>query len=149
MSSEWFCYILKSQDPLHPNLTYNGKTNDPKRRLRQHNGEISGGARATTRARPWEMYVLISGFKSEIDALRCEWRIKHPTKSRKRPKMYCGVEGRVKSLNLVLNDTKWTSKCSEESCKTPLTVCIKSGYEHLLGPLPPHITLCIETDVVY
>lgn len=43
----WFCYILRNRDPRYRNMTYNGSTNDPIRRLRQHNEEISGGAKAT------------------------------------------------------------------------------------------------------
>jgi predicted GIY-YIG superfamily endonuclease len=136
----WYCYILKSQDPNYPNITYNGKTNDPKRRLRQHNGEITGGAKATKKAQPWEIYVLITGFKNEIDALRCEWRIKHPTKTKKRPKQYCGVKGRIKGLNIVLTDTKWTSKC-QNSSKTQLTLYIKSEYINLLTRLPSFINV--------
>lgn len=148
MEEYWFCYILKSCDPNYENLTYCGKTNDPFRRLRQHNGEISGGAKTTKKAQPWEMYVLIIGFKDEIDTLRFEWRIKHPTKTRKRPHKYCGVEGRINSLNLVLMDTKWTSKCSAETSSTPLTLCIKKEYENILNELPAHITVIYVDEIL-
>jgi structure-specific endonuclease subunit SLX1 len=148
MEEYWFCYILKSCDLNHTNLTYSGKTNDPFRRLRQHNGKISGGAKSTNKGRPWEIYVLITGFKDEIDTLRFEWRIKHPTKTYKRPYEYCGVKGRIKSLNIVLTDTKWTSKCSTETCLTPLTVCIKKGYENILNELPKHITVIYFDNIL-
>lgn len=39
---KYFCYILKSTNPNYPNITYNGSTNNLKRRLRQHNGKIVG-----------------------------------------------------------------------------------------------------------
>eukprot|EP00538_Stauroneis_constricta_P005437 CAMPEP_0119561154 /NCGR_PEP_ID=MMETSP1352-20130426/16865_1 /TAXON_ID=265584 /ORGANISM="Stauroneis constricta, Strain CCMP1120" /LENGTH=72 /DNA_ID=CAMNT_0007609301 /DNA_START=16 /DNA_END=230 /DNA_ORIENTATION=- len=38
----FFCYLLESCDPRHPQRTYIGKTTDPIRRLKQHNGEMSG-----------------------------------------------------------------------------------------------------------
>ena len=39
-----YCYFLQSK-----NRTYNGYTVDLHRRLRQHNGELAGGAKVTTR----------------------------------------------------------------------------------------------------
>jgi structure-specific endonuclease subunit SLX1 len=106
--SKYYCYILRSTDPLYNNVTYNGSTNNLKRRLRQHNGEIVGGARYTRSKRPWEYYAVLEGFSDKVEALCCEWRIKHPTNKKIRPKIYCGQIGRVKSLNLVLNLEKWT-----------------------------------------
>lgn len=43
----WFVYMLIH---THSTIPYIGKTNDLTRRLRQHNGEISGGAKRTHRA---------------------------------------------------------------------------------------------------
>ena len=107
----WYCYILRSTNVLYKNLTYNGSTNDPVRRLRQHNGEITGGAKATKNKGPWEIYVLMTGFDNHINALSCEWKIKHPTNKKMRPQKYCGVEGRVRSLNEILVLEKWTAQC--------------------------------------
>lgn len=99
----WYNYILKSEVC---NRTYNGKTNDPSRRIRQHNGEIVGGAKATSSKRPWKFICLISGFIDEKDALRAEWRIKHPTRKRKKRKpKFCGPEGRIKGLNHILHNS--------------------------------------------
>ena len=105
---KYYCYIL-FQTNLESDLTYNGSTNNLVRRLRQHNGEISGGAKATAGKGPWEYMVVLEGFESYREALCCEWRIKHPT-GKKRPKKYCGKKGRADSLNLVLNLDNWTSK---------------------------------------
>ena len=56
-----------------------GKTNDLRRRIRQHNGEICGGASATRRmGGPWRPLLVIAGFESNREALQCEWRMKHP-----------------------------------------------------------------------
>lgn len=108
MENKYYCYILKSNNPLYKNITYNGSTNNLKRRIRQHNEEIKGGAKATRGKGPWEFYAILEGFENKIEALCCEWRIKHPTNTR-RPKQYCGVIGRIKSLNLVLSLDKWTN----------------------------------------
>ena len=61
--SEYICYILKCN-----NYTYNGCTNNFKRRIRQHNGEIKGGARCTSRRGPWQPYCIITGFKDNLGA---------------------------------------------------------------------------------
>ena len=45
-----FCYVLKNtKGNSKSNAVYVGYTNRPDRRIRQHNGEISGGAKYTTR----------------------------------------------------------------------------------------------------
>jgi predicted GIY-YIG superfamily endonuclease len=108
--SEWYCYILRTINPFFENYTYNGSTNDLKRRLRQHNGQIGGGAKATFNKGPWEYYAILTGFATHNEALSCEWKIKHPTGKKLRPKKYCGVFGRIDALNLVLSLDKWTSK---------------------------------------
>jgi hypothetical protein len=60
--------------------TYAGVTNDLKHRLRQHNGEIAGGARATTTGRPWRISAITTGFENDKSlAMRYEWfcKVKH------------------------------------------------------------------------
>jgi structure-specific endonuclease subunit SLX1 len=110
----WYCYILRNTLPQYKNLTYNGSTNDPVRRLRQHNEEISGGAKFTHgKGGAWEIYALMTGFTDHINTLSCEWRIKHPSgKPGKRDKKYCGVTGRIKSLNEILPLERWTKQCT-------------------------------------
>ena len=102
----WYCYLIRNG-----NLTYNGSTNNPTRRLRQHNGEIKGGAKYTSRIKGgWEYYCLMSGFPDKINALQCEWRWKHCNgKPGKRDNIHCGVNGRIKGLNQILPLEKWTS----------------------------------------
>ena len=72
----WFCYMLESIDG---DRTYVGATVNPDRRLRQHNGEIVGGARAT-KGRAWRRRYLIGEFPEEKSALRFEWRWKWLTR---------------------------------------------------------------------
>ncbi|GJM23093.1 MAG: hypothetical protein DHS20C15_30080 [Planctomycetota bacterium] len=49
---EWFVYVLVSESV---GATYVGVTKDLERRVAQHNGELAGGARNTTRGRPWTL----------------------------------------------------------------------------------------------
>lgn len=87
VSSRNFCYILSNTMRTH---TYVGYTNNPCRRIRQHNGELAGGAKYTTRygrkvgqdGQPyggWEFAALISNpsplFDNKI-ALSLEWHMK-------------------------------------------------------------------------
>lgn len=72
------CYLLRSTNAVHASSSYIGYTNHPARRIRQHNGELVGGARrtkdtATRRCRPWQMAAVIAGFPSKTAALSFEW----------------------------------------------------------------------------
>ena len=109
----WYCYILRNKLPQFQNNTYNGSTNNPPRRLRQHNEEIKGGARATHgKGGGWEFCAMLSGFPDHINALSCEWRMKCPSgKPGKRESKYQGVRGRISSLNEILPLHRWTGKC--------------------------------------
>lgn len=61
-----------------PVVTYIGATMDKERRLRQHNGLLAGGARATGK-RPlnWYRVCYVRGFASWNAALSFEWHWKH------------------------------------------------------------------------
>lgn len=86
------CYLLRSADPKHPGTTYIGFTTHPRRRIRQHNGEIRGGARKTRSLRTaaadgqapsgWVMCAIVTGFPSKTAALQFEWAWQHPKESR-------------------------------------------------------------------
>jgi len=43
---------------------------NPRRRIRQHNGEIGSGAWRTKKKRPWEMVLCIYGFPTNVAALQ-------------------------------------------------------------------------------
>lgn len=111
-TSKYYCYIIRSTNPAFYNSTYNGSTNNLVRRLRQHNGELVGGAKATRGKGHWVYIAIWEGFQSHKEALSCEWRIKHPTNSKRRPSQYNGVEGRIKSLSLLVGLDCWTGKSS-------------------------------------
>lgn len=123
----WYCYILRNKLDQYRHCTYNGSTNDPIRRLRQHNQEIKGGAKVTSAKPPgsWEYYAVLSGFPDHINALSCEWRIKCPTgRPGKRDARYNGVINRAKSLNEILVLDQWTKQCTVRNSDYALKLLI-------------------------
>lgn len=79
--SDHLCYILKSSVS---NRTYIGYTINFPHRIRQHNGEIVGGAKRTMKGRPWYPICLIRGFYEASSALRFEYRLQHPGRRKKK-----------------------------------------------------------------
>jgi structure-specific endonuclease subunit SLX1 len=80
--SFYACYMLLSLAPRAKDRVYIGSTPNPFRRIRQHNGEIVGGAKKTVKWRPWDMVLLVYGFPNRIAALQFEWVWQHPEQSR-------------------------------------------------------------------
>ena len=144
---EWYCYILQSLNNKYKNHTYNGKTNNPYRRIKQHNGILVGGAKKTRITRPNEIYCIIKGFDSNVEALQAEWRIKHPDKKKKRPKIYNGINGRIISLNTIFQDTQFTSNSQRMIKDMDLTIWIIKDKAFLLKNIPPHFTLIIVDKI--
>ena len=64
-------YLIKDS-----HRTYIGYTSDVSRRLRQHNREIKGGARAT-RGGTWSLVCWVRGFETIGSAMSYEWHWKH------------------------------------------------------------------------
>ena len=90
---------------------YIGCTNNIIKRLRQHNGEIVGGAKATHSHRPWKIVCTISGL-DKITALCLEWRLKH-RKAINSDKLvsFSGINNKIKNIYDVLNLDRFTKKC--------------------------------------
>ena len=132
--TKWYCYLLRNTQFQYSHLTYNGSTNDLRRRLRQHNEEIVGGARYTHgRGGGWEYYALLTGFPDHKNALSCEWRIKHSNgKPGKRPKEHCGMTGRIVSLNEILKLERWTKQCTHENKNHQFTLYVADDVVHYL-----------------
>lgn len=136
-----YCYILRNHYEPDKNRTYNGYTNNPNRRMRQHNQEIKGGAVYTKKygAGTWEIYALLKGFPDVHCAQQCEWRIKHPAKKRKRPNRYNSPEGRIIGLNEILQLEKWTNNSTININELELELFIIKEFEHLLTNVPQNI----------
>jgi structure-specific endonuclease subunit SLX1 len=109
----WFCYMLVSIDEKKQK-TYVGATVNPDRRLRQHNGELSGGARATS-GRKWRRRFLVQGFDNEKAALRFEWRWKYLTRQAPGDSW---MERRMHALSLLLSDFPFASIVEGEESST-------------------------------
>lgn len=98
--------------------TYVGCTVNATRRLRQHNGELVGGAAQTSRGRPWHHVLLVQGFVTLQQGLQFEyaWRRVH-----RRHKCPYTVTGRRRSLELLMKMERW-SRNAPLAAEVPLLV---------------------------
>ena len=71
--SEWYVYKLRGES----GRTYIGASINVERRLRQHNGELAGGARSTRTDTCWKIEKVYGPFTTQGDALSFEanWKI--------------------------------------------------------------------------
>ena len=79
----WIIYLLECGDKT----LYCGITNDIKNRLKQHNGEIKGGAKYTRSRQPLKL-VYLEEVSSRSEALKREIVIKKMSKSAKTSLIY-------------------------------------------------------------
>lgn len=78
MDNLWRMYVLECAD----GTLYTGISTDIRRRLRQHNGELKGGAKYTRPRRPVELLLQVEcGTKSR--ALKLEYRFKKLSRRQK------------------------------------------------------------------
>lgn len=70
---EWWVYVLVSDESGE---TYVGVTVDIERRLEQHNGALPGGAKRTTRGRPWKLAKTHGPFLDCGEAQTIEYELK-------------------------------------------------------------------------
>jgi predicted GIY-YIG superfamily endonuclease len=126
-------YLLMSN-----NHTYIGATCDPDRRLRQHNGSLKGGARATS-GKVWKRILYISGFPTWSEALKFEWKWKRCGR---------GINGRVRGLATLLSSGKSTaSSIPFASYNSPLRIHVNCECGIDISPVA---ALCTpESDDVY
>jgi predicted GIY-YIG superfamily endonuclease len=129
-----FCYIISNG-----NTTYNGYTVNLNRRIRQHNGELKGGAKATlslhNSGSQWTYLVIMTSKTwTKVRAMQHEWTIRYPTRKKPRPREYQGVHGRLKSLEKIWEQIP----CSEQ-----VLVYVDAKYKEYVSELsrPEHVTL--------
>lgn len=85
---QWSVYLI-----VNGTRTYIGCTTDVRRRLRQHNRELVGGARSTAWGAPhWSLNSVLEGFPDRSSA--CRWEKLLKTRAR-------GLESRRHSFYLV------------------------------------------------
>jgi predicted GIY-YIG superfamily endonuclease len=101
----WSVYLLQE---IGGNRTYVGATVDIVRRLKQHNGQLSGGARATA-GKSWRRVCYISGFPHERAALQFEWAWKHLSKK----EHGSPLTRRTKALKALFEKEQSTSKATD------------------------------------
>lgn len=96
------CYCLVND----AGRTYVGFSTNVDRRLRQHNGELAGGAKYTHGSQ-WTRLCTITGFPTQQSALQFEWKWKHLSR---KANGISAVERRCTALVHLLNEEKPTSK---------------------------------------
>lgn len=133
----YVCYTLLS---ANKRSTYVGITNCMERRLRQHNGELAGGAKCTTRGcgkQPWAVACIVHGFRTKVEAMQFEWCLHNLRHIRRR-----GLAGRCEKLTHVCNKLHWTSR-APPAATVPLTitVLVDDMDVTLLTPLPDYVVV--------
>ena len=132
----WVFYLIENK-----NRTYAGVSPDPVRRLRQHNGEISGGAKYTTSYGPgWKHFCLVRGFRTKQQALQFEWAVKHCP-----PRNAGGRCNRIKKLHAVLCRERWTSKACL-AATVPLSVELLASDLNFEAALPAYVSECTKSS---
>ena len=135
----FYVYLLLSTN----NNTYVGATIDVNRRLRQHNGEIKGGAKATTskvsKGDIWRRVCYVSGFPDWSSALQFEWRWKQLSRKSihncKKP-----LIKRMAALNQLLSLEKATTKA------IPFSQWKTAPFIHFEEPIFPTLSACLELE---
>ena len=143
----YLVYLLKSG-----NYSYVGMTNDFTKRFRQHNKEIKGGARYTSKRTDWYPVLIIDGFEDMKSAMQCEWRLKHFARGHGSVR---GVKGKLKYLSKYLyqeniikgtpqipifEKRKWTTKCEKSIYDQNLTFYIDDDYLSYFNEYPHKYT---------
>lgn len=139
MDTTWHVYLILGNDGKR---TYIGASNNPERRLKCHNGLLTGGAKATQKCRPWKHICIISGL-SKIFALQLEWRLKKWISPKTGKLTSCpGIKNRIQNIFTVLNLEQWTSN-SIGSNTIPLHIKWFIYNEEIIekcNSLPEHIS---------
>jgi structure-specific endonuclease subunit SLX1 len=151
------CYLLLSANSEHHDETYIGFTVEPVRRLRQHNGDLRGGAAQTVNGRPWRMVVVVYGFQDKTQAMLFEWTWQHHMSSsplEDEEERTRGLKQRIRLLSEILNMAPWNSYSLHVYVTTPMAarllthtnipthIDIKSGELEKVSSPPPLPSLC-------
>ncbi|KAJ7128931.1 hypothetical protein C8R43DRAFT_685516 [Mycena crocata] len=156
--SFYACYLLKSIQTPTSTATYIGSTPNPPKRIRQHNGELTQGARKTRLRRPWVMQIIVFGFPSKLAALQFEWAWQHAHVSRHLRdadgkamlRRANTVGSNIHAVRLMLSTHPWSAwplhvkLFTDAALKGWKTANAKPGTP----PLPPGFTCVVELEGV-
>ena len=97
----WYVYVIQSETPFRNRKGrlcaapyYVGASTWVPRRIRQHNGEIKGGGKYTSRHRPWCLRAVYGPYANQSEAMKAERALKKGKRA----------AGRV---NWTPEDSKW------------------------------------------
>ena len=111
----YVCYLLSADDTMR---TYIGITNNLEKRLRQHNGEIKGGAVYTTAwSKKWKPAMVVGDFQTKGEAMRFEWAAKRMSDRRT---LNHGLKNRLNRMAQLV--------CDQEGIKV-----INCAFTHLIS----------------
>ncbi|XP_057976810.1 structure-specific endonuclease subunit SLX1 isoform X2 [Malania oleifera] len=109
-SKSWSVYLILCTNA--PIKTYVGVTTNFSRRLKEHNGELKGGAKASRAGRPWICACIIQGFKDQSEACSFESKWKNVSKKLPRKRSDKTVK-QVDNGSLVLQHSHAKNKSAE------------------------------------
>ncbi|MEE2003114.1 GIY-YIG nuclease family protein [Alkalimonas sp. MEB108] len=92
---DWFLYLLRS----NTGQIYTGITTNPLRRLRQHNGELAGGAKALRGQRPLQL-LYQEPYPCRSSASKAEYQFKQLSKQQKEDFIRLKADGALASSPL-------------------------------------------------
>ena len=140
--NQYICYLIALR-----NWTYVGITNNLQRRLRQHNNELRGGAKYTTRkGSGWEVVCCVTGFNTKQEVLRFEWDVKHRKLSLPLPLcnenkilllLSTAARRRVKRINALLNHDRWLAHAPQLLIITQPHLIAGQQHGTVQKPSPP------------
>lgn len=129
-----YCYILELIGD--PRCNYVGYTVNMSRRLRQHNGELVGGAKITSRksdyGHKWRVIALVTSPQFDHSrALSCEWWIKHPSGRRRGSQKHVGSSGRIQGLALVTANARFSQDDFTIWIVPELRACLETAMQRV------------------
>lgn len=131
------CYLLTNENNTK---TYFGSTMNLKRRLRQHRGEISGGAKYTSTFKMCYLVAYISGFPCKRSALSFEWYTKK-NRMKKIKHLFLNLKGKIPNkISKLCHPVKHTKF---QHIRLLLRLFVSPKYNNLKSDLVHQYGICL------